>query len=465
MRPPLARTAPTPPTGSVSPARAAALDRRERLASRFPDLEFGEHGPPGLDARYAALARAIEHAAAQRWLTLAALARACIDRRWENVDHRIKAAVLGAAAQLFLFGNQADHAVVDDTVEWTKARGHRGAPGFVNAVLRRMVSLRGGIEDGDAADPARGRGRDDVLPLADGRVLRLTRGVFGRDEVQRTCEQLSVGEELFLHWINAVGRERAFARALHCLRPAPLVVAGLPEAAFVAGGTLEGRAVPHARPGYHVWTDGHESLVAALAAHPGARVQDAASARPVHLSDALRPAVILDACAGRGTKTGQLAELHPQAEVVATDVDGVRLRALAKAFEGHPRVKVTTPEGLRRVVGRVDLLVLDVPCSNTGVLPRRPEAKYRFTRARLDSLVRLQRQIVEEHRLMLSPEGAILYATCSLEPTENEQQVAWAAGRTGRTVARQERAEPEGLPGGPDTAYSDGGFGALLAAR
>ena len=182
--------------------------------------------------------------------------------------------------------------MVDDAVEWTKAKGRRGAPGFVNAVLRRMVSLRGGIEDGDAADPARWRGRDDVLPLADGRVLRLTRGVFGRDEVQRTCEQLSVGEELFLHWINAVGRERAFARALHCLRPAPLVVAGLPEAAFAAGGSLEGRAVPHARPGYHVWTDGHESLVAALAAHPGARVQDAASARPVHLSDALRPAVV-----------------------------------------------------------------------------------------------------------------------------------------------------------------------------
>ncbi|NBP52603.1 MAG: hypothetical protein EBU70_15735, partial [Actinobacteria bacterium] len=196
----------------------------------------------------------------------------------------------------------------------------------------------------------------------------------------------------------------------------------------------------HDDPDAHVWTGDHASLVALLAAHPEARVQDTASARPMRLADGLRPAVILDACAGRGTKTRQLAALHPQAEIVATDTDGHRLRALALAFEGHPRVKVTTPEGLRRVVGKVDLLVLDVPCSNTGVLSRRPEAKYRFNRARL-------------------------YSTCSLEPTENDAQAAWAAGRTGRAVVRQERHEPKGLPGEPDARYSDGGFGALLSPR
>jgi hypothetical protein len=194
------------------------------------------------------------------------------------------------------------------------------------------------------------------------------------------------------------------------------------------------------------------------------RVQDPVSARPVHLSEALRPAVILDACAGRGTKTKQLASLHPDAEVVATDVDGHRLRALALAFEGHPRVKVTTPEGLRRVVGKVDLLVLDVPCSNTGVLPRRPEAKYRFNRARLDSVVRLQRQIVEEHRPFLAPGGSVLYSTCSLESLENQTQAEWAAGRTGLRVSRVEVREPRGVPGGPDAGYADGGFGALLSA-
>jgi 16S rRNA (cytosine967-C5)-methyltransferase len=457
---------------NVSPARAAALERLVRQASRFPDLDFVDAGGGPRDAvgaplepRDAALARAIEHVVAHRWVTLAAIARSCIDRRWENVDARVRAALLAAGAQLFLFGNQADHAVVDDTVEWTKAKGQRGAPGFVNAVLRRMIALRGGLEDGEAARPSSWRERDDAMPLGDGRVLRLTRPVFSGDPVRRLCEQVSIGEPLLLHWHNVAGRDRAVERAVHGLRPAPTVVAGLPPAAVLPGAPFADRLEPHADAGFHVWTGDHAGLVALLASHREARVQDAASARPMRLADALRPAVILDACAGRGTKTGQLAQLHPTAEVVATDTDGERLRALALAFESHAHVKVTTPEGLRRVVGKVDLLVLDVPCSNTGVLCRRPEAKYRFSRPRLDSVVALQRRILEEHRPFLSPGGSVLWSTCSLEPTENESQAEWAAGRTGRSVVRAERHDPRGMPGDPDARYADGGFGALLSPR
>jgi 16S rRNA (cytosine967-C5)-methyltransferase len=293
--------------------------------------------------------------------------------------------------------------------------------------------------------------------------MRLTREVFSGDHVQRVAEQVSLGEDLLLHWINTAGRDRAFERALHALRPAPTTIAGLPSSASAPGAPFAASLVPHDEPGFFTWAGEHRDLVALLAAHPSARVQDAASAQPMRLADTLRPRLILDACAGRGTKTRQLAELHPDAEIVATDVDGNRLRSLALAFEGHPRVKVTTPEGLRRVVGKVDLLALDVPCSNTGVLPRRPEAKYRFNRERLDSVVRLQKSIVEDHRLLLAPGAAVLYSTCSLESMENERQVEWASKRLGIPVARSEAQEPRGMPGDPPTAYSDGSFAALLA--
>jgi 16S rRNA (cytosine967-C5)-methyltransferase len=115
------------------------------------------------------------------------------------------------------------------------------------------------------------------------------------------------------------------------------------------------------------------------------------------------------------------------------------------------------------VVGKVDLLVLDVPCSNTGVVARRPEAKYRFNRARMDSVTRVQRQIVEEHRLFLATGASVLYSTCSLEPPENLAQAEWAAGRLGCRVARTENREPRGMPGDPDSRYADGGFGALIS--
>ncbi|NBQ16416.1 MAG: hypothetical protein EBU31_17840, partial [Proteobacteria bacterium] len=130
-----------------------------------------------LDARDVSLARAIEHTVAHRWMTLAAIARACIDRRWENVDSRVQAALLAAGAQLFLFGNVADHAVVDDTVEWSKGKGHRGAAGFVNAVLRKMIDLRGDFVEGADAAPRVWRDRRDLVPLADGRAMRLKRPV------------------------------------------------------------------------------------------------------------------------------------------------------------------------------------------------------------------------------------------------------------------------------------------------
>ena len=189
-----------------SPARVAALDRLARQAGRFPDLEFVDMGGAptvdgvALDGRDAALARAIEHMVAHRWMSLAAIARACVDRRWENVDARVQAALLAAGAQLFLFGNIADHAVVDDTVEWTKGKGHRGASGFVNAVLRRMIALRGEIIEGPDAAPRAWRDRNDLLPLSDGRAMRLTRPVFSSDRVLRVAEQVSVGEVRICWW-------------------------------------------------------------------------------------------------------------------------------------------------------------------------------------------------------------------------------------------------------------------------
>jgi len=459
----------TPRMSAPSPARVAALDRLARQAGRFPDLEFVDMGVAptadgiALDARDVSLARAIEHTVAHRWMTLAAIARACIDRRWENVDSRVQAALLAAGAQLFLFGNVADHAVVDDTVEWSKGKGHRGAAGFVNAVLRKMIDLRGDFVEGADAAPRVWRDRRDLVPLADGRAMRLKRPVFSDDRVLRVAEAASVGEDLLLHWINSAGQDLAFSRAVHSLRPAPTVISGVPEQAVLPDAPFTSNLTPHSDPGSFVWNGDHSSLIALLTAYPEARVQDSASAQPMRLADSLRPKLILDACAGRGTKTRQLAALHPTAEIVATDVDGARLRALALAFVDHPQVKVTTPEGLRRIVGQVDLLVLDVPCSNTGVLSRRPEAKYRFNRARLDSITAVQRDIVEEHRPFLTPNGSVLYSTCSLEPPENLAQAQWAAGRIGRRVARTEVREPRGMPGEPDSAYADGGFGALIS--
>jgi len=80
----------------------------------------------------------------------------------------------------------------------------------------------------------------------------------------------------------------------------------------------------------------------------------------------------------------------------------------------------------------------------------------------LQSLVSLQRQIVEEHLPLLKPGGALLYATCSLETEENERQMEWLTARLGKVTPSIERRMPAGLPGEPVATYRDGSFAALF---
>jgi 16S rRNA (cytosine967-C5)-methyltransferase len=186
-------------------------------------------------------------------------------------------------------------------------------------------------------------------------------------------------------------------------------------------------------------------------------VQDPTSAAPVAATADLSPPpkLIIDFCAGRGTKSRQLAHLHPQAKVIATDPDPERFESLKQV----PGIEAVPPKDVATYAGRADLLVLDVPCSNTGVLARRLEARYRYHAGSLASLTALQREIAELAAPLLAPGGAVLYSTCSIEPEENQQQAEALAGRLNRSIRKVEST----LPGGSEASYHDGGFFALMA--
>jgi len=202
------------------------------------------------------------------------------------------------------------------------------------------------------------------------------------------------------------------------------------------------------------WQD--ESLADWLAAHPLRRVQDAGSAEPLGLTASLHPRTIIDYCAGRGTKTRQACAMHPEAKVLAHDVDDDRLTALRDVVD-----RIDHAAMLDDSVMGCDLLVLDVPCSNSGTFARRPEARYRFNERTLQSLVTLQRRIMDGAAGLVGSGGYVLYATCSLEPEENAEQARYLAERCGGAVA----AEKLTLPAGPGEAYRDGSYAALVTVR
>lgn len=450
-------------TGSDA-ARAAVVRRTTRRMRQFPELELGSlertHLDPdsGVDSRDAALAGAIDHAIARRWLTLEALLAPRCSRGWDPVEPRLKAILMLGAAQLLFLDRVPEHAAIHSSVELARRLVRPGAAGMANAVLRGLARDR--IESVPAFDPE----RRDLIPLADGTAWRMAADVFDADPVRRLAAQASIGPDLVARWYASFGSETACRLALHTLVDPPIILTGLPAPEPRADEPTP-MLVPHEQAGFYVLDAPRETLEALLREHPQARVQDPVSARPVASTAGLSPRRILDACAGRGTKTRQLRQLHPDAEIVAAEIDQDRLGVLRRVARGLKGVSAVAWGELGRVEEPFDLIVLDVPCSNTGVLPRRVEAKYRAADETIGRLVDMQRQIIADTLRLLAPGGHLLYATCSLEPAENEQQVQWMTRWHPLDLVDQARHEPHGQPGSPPTAYTDGGGHALLRSR
>lgn len=437
------------------------MERIAALASRFPDLGLPdqEAGPEPAEAAIPPLARAIEHEVRRRWLTLAAVCERSLDRgSWQRLEPRLKSVLLVGAAQLLLFEGEPDHAVVDAAVSWASKRIRRGAGGLANAVLRRIADSREARLPPDDPHAAHFDRHRHVLPLRDGSAWRLRAEAFAAEPVERLAEQTSHGRELLLHWINAHGFRAARDLAAHGLVSPPTILAG-PETAFPDEPSL----ASHDRSGFRVFRGDPASLAHWLDPHPAVRVQDPGSAAPVESTAVLRPRRILDLCAGRGTKTRQLAALHHDAEILAVEPHESRRRDLEALAARSPRIRAIGHADLPSLAASIDLALLDVPCSNTAVLPRRPEARYRFTKRRLAGLVEAQREIAMAAEPLLAPSSAVLYATCSLEPAENERQARWIAERFGMEIRTMAVRLPKGLPGEPASRYEDGGFHALLA--
>lgn len=449
---------------------------------KFPDLEIAELDTQGLDARDAALAHAIYDTVIRRWLTIAHLLSFSLQVPWDDINPKVGAPLMAAVAQIVFFDKVPVHAAVDEAVNAAKEAGPRSG-GLANAVLRGMLreisATQGEIDlpetHGEPRDPSlhdarlfekRAKwiaGRNEV-PSEDGGAIGFKRDVLPPDPMQALAIATSHGIELLRHWSKQFKTQEVRRLAQHGLVRPPIIL----NTAFAASPLPEEHVKAHNSVGHHVWTGTHEALVEMLASRSDVWVQDPASSLAVSSVADLSPGLVIDACAGMGTKTRQLAATFPNARVITTDIDLPRLAALKDAFAGHPRVEVVEYAKLKEFVGQADLVLLDVPCSNTGVLARRIEARYRFERNRTEKLISMQKQIVADSIPLLKAggsgqqRGAILYSTCSLDPAENNEQVRWAAKWHMFKVQREHQHLPQGGPGEAAEAYTDGSYAALL---
>ncbi len=175
-------------------------------------------------------------------------------------------------------------------------------------------------------------------------------------------------------------------------------------------------------------------------------MQDAASQAVVAALDVPDGARILDFCAGGGGKALAMAA-RGAASITAHDVDAARMKDLPdRARRAGVRIDIET-DAARLRPGGFDLVLLDVPCSGSGSWRRTPEAKWQFTRARLDQLCEMQRAILAQARTFVATQGTLAYATCSILPAENRQQCAWFIDRFPEWSLTDHRAWPVSADG------------------
>ncbi|MCW1925948.1 16S rRNA (cytosine(967)-C(5))-methyltransferase RsmB [Luteolibacter arcticus] len=274
-----------------------------------------------------------------------------------------------------------DHAAVFETVELGKS----GARGLINAVMRRAAATKKKLFDLEGVPP-------------------------------ETC--YSHPEWLFKRWKKAYGKEEAIELMAFNNHPAPTIArlnplvasdfqapeSDLPDGFF----QIEGPIPNH------------------LLASGAIYIQDPATRHSVDLLDPRPGERVLDACAAPGGKAFLIAAAQGGGkDLVCTDSNEKRLPRLRENLE---RLQIKDAEidchdwstpGPGKWHGAFDAILLDVPCSNTGVFRRRVDVRWRLKPADITALTKLQRQIIENALPCLKPGGRLVYSTCSVEAEEN----------------------------------------------
>jgi 16S rRNA (cytosine967-C5)-methyltransferase len=317
-------------------------------------------------------------------------------------------------------------AAVNQAVEMTKAARKRSAAGFVNAVLRKCPTRRGPIGFQQFADldlatrasvrratPAwlleRWAAEDVRSPLS---VVRCDEQLT-MDDGPRTTDDLATR----LAWASI----RVPPTVLRVVDPSPDFSRLRQELAAEGIETQPGRFSRRAL----IVESGNVQASQALR-QGRVVIQDEASQLIAGLLAPQRGERVLDLCAAPGIKAGQIAEMLGSGTLVTCDLSASRLRALARLL---PR---WLPREVRWLAVRLDAtqalpfrcrferILLDAPCSGTGTLARNPEIKWRLRQADLNRLAEAQVKMLKSALGSLAQAGRLVYATCSLEPEENE---------------------------------------------
>lgn len=378
-----------PANADVTAARRAAL----RILEGCRRGQLFEHAlndvAPGLEERDRRLAHELAAGVLRRQGALDQRLAPLVTRDWEKVPEPLRDILRLGAYQLESLTRVPPHAAVATSVTLARAVSGERAAGFVNAILRRVAAQHLPIEQ---------------LSTHPAWLLERWTARYGADA---TAE--------LVRW-NDTKPRLAVQPAREPLEP------------LIEQWTKAGVGVEPAPRGMGYYVDARRPDQLEGFERGAFLVQDPAQAMVARFAYS-GPGLVYDACAAPGGKT--LALSHQGARVIAGDRSRLRLSRIRQnaARAGSGREFPLVGDAAAPPIRTVDTVLLDAPCLGTGTFARHPDARWRVTPDALQSLAANQRIMLGALAPLVRPGGMLVYATCSLEPEENECQVeAFLAG-------------------------------------
>jgi 16S rRNA (cytosine967-C5)-methyltransferase len=382
-----------------------------------------------------ALAMELSAGVVRRMLTLDSLLAPHVHRPRASIEPGLWTLLQMGVYQL-VFLHTPPHAAVHETVQLArrlqKPRWVPIANAVLRAVQRELTDERLGAPSADAV-PVQPPG--ESAPN-DPCYRRLSRACFP-DPAVDPGGYLSLGFSmprwLVDRWTARYGHEESLricrwflAPGRTCLRVNPLrsLPARVLEVLQAAGIAARPGALPEAIP-----LERTVNIVNVPGFAEGwFSVQDESAMHAAMLLDPQPGQRVLDLCAAPGGKTSHLDErMRNEGTVIAVDVDAERLALVDAACRrlglSIVQTRALDAAGAELPPGPFDGILVDVPCSNTGVLGKRPEARWRITPEGISELAALQAKLLSAAAAQLAPGGRMVYSTCSIESEENEQVV------------------------------------------
>ncbi|MCF2874213.1 MULTISPECIES: RsmB/NOP family class I SAM-dependent RNA methyltransferase [unclassified Tenacibaculum] len=158
-------------------------------------------------------------------------------------------------------------------------------------------------------------------------------------------------------------------------------------------------------------------------------VQDASSQLVASYLDVEPGMKVVDTCAGAGGKTLHLASLMKnKGQIIAMDIyesklKKLKIRARRNKVHNIDTKVIDSTKVIKKLHGKADRVLIDAPCSGLGVIRRNPDSKWKLQPEFLDNIKEVQQKVLQQYSKMVKPGGKLVYATCSVLPSENQQQV------------------------------------------